>query len=174
MRPEDVVEIIQLVIAPTVMISGCTMIQNGILTRYGNLGSRIRSLSRERAELLEIDDLPELLSAEALCLLDSQLISLSQRHQTLQKASLILYGAILFFLLSVLAISLAKIIGWGQLSMTALLLFLLGNGNLLIGVILAGIEVHVSHQAIRSEVQWVMTLAKPTVQDTSMSNQSQT
>ncbi len=164
MSAEVVAQTIQLVIAPAVMISGCTMIQNGILTRYGNIGTRLRSLNRERAELLTINDVPAQMFNEAIHLIDRQLVSLSHRHQLIQKASLILYGAIALFLFSTLVIFLSKIFSFGEFSAIALLLFLLGNTSLLIGVILASLEIHLSHQAIRAEVKWVMTLSKPAFQ----------
>jgi hypothetical protein len=161
MQVETVAQIIQLVIAPAVMISGCTMILNGILNRYNKISDRIRSLSRERAELLDIYDVPEQIFREAVYLIDRQLVLLTRRHLLIQKTSLTFYGAILLFLLSMLAISLAKIFKLGEFSGIALLLFLLGNGNLLVGVILASWEVYISHQAIHSEVQWIMTLSRP-------------
>jgi hypothetical protein len=164
MSAEAVAEIIQLVIAPTVMISGCTMIQNGVLGRYSQISIRLRALNRERAELLATDNVPESVFGEAIGLIDGQLISLCHRHQLIQKASLILYGAIGMFILSMLTISLTKIFAIASLSSVVLILFLLGTSNLLIGVILASLEVQISHQAIRSEMKWVMTLAKPTFQ----------
>jgi hypothetical protein len=164
MSAEVVAQTIQLVIAPTVMISGCTMIQNGILNRYNNIGTRLRSLNRERAELLSINDMPAQVFGEAIHLLDRQLVSLSHRHQLIQKASLILYGTITLFLGSMLVIFLSKIFSFGEFSEIALLLFLLGNTSLLIGVILGSLEIHLSHQAIRAEVEWVMTLSKSAFQ----------
>lgn len=92
------------------MISGCAIIQSGILGRYSNIGARLRSLTRERFELLTIRDMPERMFGDALFLLDSQLKSLSRRHLLIKTAALVLYGAILWFLFSMLAIAAAKML----------------------------------------------------------------
>ena len=110
MSAEVVAQTIQLVIAPAVMISGCTLIQSGILGRYSNIGTRLRSLTRERFELLTTPDIPDRMFGDALFLLDSQLKSLSRRHLLIQTAVLVLYGAILWFLFSMLAIAAAKML----------------------------------------------------------------
>lgn len=59
MNAETVVQTIQLVIAPTVMISSCTLIQNAILGRYSSIGDRLRVLVRERLDLLEKYDISQ-------------------------------------------------------------------------------------------------------------------
>lgn len=43
MNIETVTEIIQMILAPTVMILTCTLIQSGVLGRYSNVGAHIRS-----------------------------------------------------------------------------------------------------------------------------------
>lgn len=160
MSAEVVVQTIQLVIAPTVMISGCTLIQSGILTRYSNIGARLRSLTRERLELLMIRDMPERTFNDALFLLDRQLKSLSRRHLIIQSVALTLYGAIFWFLLSMLAIAAAKVLQTLPFALIAFSLFLLGTLTLLLGVALACCEIWISHQAVQSEVCWAITLAK--------------
>ena len=52
MSAADVAQTIQLIIAPVVLVTACTLIQNGILGRYANLGERMRLLAGERLELL--------------------------------------------------------------------------------------------------------------------------
>lgn len=93
--------------------------------------------------------------------IDIQLLHLSQRHRLIQKTVLTLYGAILSFLFSMIAIALAKILNTISVALSALILFLIGTGLLVMGVTLATLEVRVSHQAVQSEMKWVMTLVKP-------------
>jgi hypothetical protein len=57
-RVEIVAQSIQTIIAPTVMVSVCTLIQNGVLGRYSTIGNRMRSLVRERADFLAASDVP--------------------------------------------------------------------------------------------------------------------
>lgn len=160
MNAEVVAQTIQLVIAPAVMISGCAIIQSGILGRYSNTGTRLRSLTRERLELLTTPDIPDRMFDDALFLLDSQLKSLSHRHLLIKTAALILYGATLWFLFSMLAIAAAKMLNTMLFALIAFTLFLLGTFTLLLGVLLASSEIWMSHKAVLAEVRWAMTLAK--------------
>ena len=160
MNAEVVAQTIQLVIAPAVMISGCAIIQSGILGRYSNIGTRLRSLTRERLELITTPDVPDRLFNDALFLQDSQLKSLSRRHLLIQAAVLVLYGAILWFLFSMLAIAAAKMLGLMLFALIAFTLFLLGTFTLLLAVPLASSEVWISHKAVQSEVRWAMTQAR--------------
>ena len=141
----------------SVMISGCTLIRSGILGRYSNIGTRLRALTRERLELLMTPDMPERMFGNALFLLDSQLKSLSRRHLLIQTAALVLYGAIFWFLFSMLAIAAAKMLDRMLFALIAFTLFLLGTFTLLLGVLLASSEIWMSHKAVQSEVRWAMT-----------------
>jgi Protein of unknown function (DUF2721) len=155
-----VAQSIQIIIAPTVMVSACTLVLNGILGRYGEAGNRIRALVRERADFLASDDVPIQLYNQALSMIDQQLIDLARRHRLLQKIALMIYGAILLFLLSMVTIAIARLFDTFSNAAIAIILFLLGTGTLLFGVILTISEVHVSHQAIHTEMKWVMALVK--------------
>ncbi|MBJ7898925.1 MAG: DUF2721 domain-containing protein [Cyanobacteria bacterium RI_101] len=158
MNAEVVVETIQLVIAPTVMISSCTLIQNAILGRYSAISDRLRFLVRERLDLLEKYNISEPVYAEALQIIDRQLVMLSRRYLLIQNVVLLLYSAIAFFLLTMFAIALAKELRAAAFSYMAFVLFLAGTGALVIGVFWAAAEVRISHQAVRSEVRWAISL----------------
>jgi hypothetical protein len=75
---------------PTVMISGCTLIQNAILGRYSSVGDRLRALVRERVEMLEKYDISEAVYADVLQIIDKQLIVLSRRYFQIQQVALLL------------------------------------------------------------------------------------
>jgi hypothetical protein len=158
MNADAVVQTIQSVIAPTVMISGCTLIQNAILARYSGVGDRLRALVRERIDLLEKYDISEAIYADVLQVIDQQLIVLSRRYRLLQNTALLLYGAIACFLLAMFAIALAREFQTTSVSYAAFLLFLIGTAILLVGVFFAASEVRISHKAVRSEVRWAMAL----------------
>lgn len=158
MNAETVVQTIQLVIAPTVMISSCTLIQNAILTRYSGIGDRLRTLVRERLDLLEKYDVSEVVYSDALHLLDQQLLLLSRRYMLVQNTALLLYGAIVCFLLTMLTIAIARGLQTAIFSYIAFFLFLLGTLTLLVSVFFAALEVRISHEAVRSEVRWAMSL----------------
>lgn len=158
MNADAVVQTIQSVIAPTVMISGFTLIQNAILVRYSGVGDRLRALVRERIDLLEKYDTSEAIYADVLQVIDQQLIVLSRRYRLIQNTALLLYAAIACFLLAMFAIALAKEFQTMIFSYAAFLLFLMGTAILLVGVFLSALEVQISHKAVRSEVRWAMAL----------------
>jgi hypothetical protein len=158
MNTETVVQTIQLVIAPTVMISSCTLIQNAILGRYSGIGDRLRILVRERLDLLEKYDVSQAVYGEALHLIDRQLMLLSRRYLLVQNTAILLYGAIICFLLTMLAIAVAREFQTFIFSYIAFLLFLLGTFTLLVSTFFAALEVRISHKAVHSEVRWAMSL----------------
>lgn len=161
MNAEIVTQIIQMILAPTVMVSACTLIQSGILGRYSNIGNRLRALVRDRAEFLADDNIPIDLCRAGLGTIDVQLLNLSRRHRLIQNTILTLYSAVLLFLSAMIAIAIAEMLNVITVAIVALVLFLIGTGLLLVGVILASLEVRMSHQAVHTEVKWVMTLVKP-------------
>lgn len=158
MNAANVVQTIQLVIAPSVMISSCFMCQNVTLGRFLRISDRLRSLVRERIDVLENYDSSDRAYIDALHLIDQELIQLSDRYYSLQKAIICLYVAIIFFLFTMLAIGLSMQFQPTIFSYLAIVLFLLGSLTLLIAVFMAMSEVSVSHRAVRAEVKWAMSL----------------
>ncbi|MGA7935003.1 MAG: DUF2721 domain-containing protein [Kovacikia sp.] len=171
MSADAVAQTIQAVIAPTVLISGCTLIQNAILIRYSGIGDRLRALVRERIDLLEKYDISEAVYADALYVIDQQLLVLSRRHLLMQNTALILYSAIVCFLLSMFAIALAKAFYPTVFSHAAIVLFLMGTATLFMGVMVAAAEIRISHKAVRAEIRWAMSLTHPTEMDEGLGRQ---
>lgn len=161
MTIEIVTQIIQLIVAPTVMVTACTLIQGGALGRYANISSRIRTLTRERAEALELsiyDKLSDDALEAVLDIVDTQLILLCRRHLLLRNAILIIYLAILSFLSSMMAIALTRVFSITAITVAVICLFLVGTMLLFLGVILLYLEIKNSDRAISFEVKQVMSL----------------
>ena len=158
MNANNVVQTIQLVIAPSVMISSCFMCQNVTLGRFLRVSDRLHSLVRERIDILDKYDLSDRAYSDALHLIDQELIQLSDRYYSLQKAIICLYVAIIFFLFTMLAIGLSMQFHPTFFSYLAIVLFLLGTSTLLIAVFIAVSEVSISHRTVRAEVRWAMSL----------------
>jgi hypothetical protein len=160
MNAEFVVQAIEAVIAPTVMISACSLIQNALLARYSGVGDRLRALVRERLQVLEEPDISEPIIADILQVIDRQLTVLSRRYSLLRNTTLLLHTALGFFLLTMFAIALTRVFRAPVFPYGAVGLFLLGTATLLLGVFLAASEVRISHRAVRSEVRWALSLAR--------------
>lgn len=160
MSAQAVAETIQLIIAPTVLLTVCALIQNGVLGRFMALGSRIRSLDQERLKVLHSESLHSL-QLETLKTIDYQIPVLIRRHKLLQDTVLIIYSSMIMLLVCMFAIALSVALTSGSLARLALVLFLLSAATLLIGLCLAAQEVRISHHAICYEIHRISTLEKP-------------
>ncbi len=172
MTIEAIIRIIGLIIAPVVMISSCTLFLNGLQQRYDSLSTRMRSMHRERIELLRetgqgitaalkaIDGLSETRANE----LEKQLPSLLRRHRILRNAVLTAYVAILILVFSMFIIALAAIANSSLIAMIALFSFLAGTSALLLSVAISTFEVYQSHHEVTYEVQHGLHLGKETME----------
>ena len=152
-----VAQTIQLIIAPTVLLSVCTLVQNGILARYMAVGERMRSIDRERWRFI-FSEPSDRMRVEGLNLLNQQIPGLIRRHKLLQDAAITVYAAILVLLLSMFAIALCVLLNSVWLAIGALLLFLGGAALLVVGVFFIVLEIRISHQAICYELQQISRL----------------
>jgi Protein of unknown function (DUF2721) len=158
MNAETVARTIQLIIAPTVLLSVCTLVQNGILGRYTAIGDRMRKIDQDRLQLLE--NVSALDRVERLRLLERQIPIFVRRHTLLQEAALTVYVAILVLLICMFAIALCVVFDSNWLAILALVLFLVGAAILVIGVSFTAIEIRISHQAICYEMRRITDWGK--------------
>ena len=158
MSATDIAQAIQLIIAPVVMITACTLLQNGILLRYASIGQNIRSLAHERFELLRSGKAEDTLSLIRLQAIDRQLPLLTHRHRLIQKATLLAYSAITIFILTMFTLALSVALKVGIVATIALTLFLAGTGVLLVGISFTALEIRISHRTLCYEVQQIMAV----------------
>lgn len=159
MNAADVAKTIQLIIAPVVLITACAIIQGGILGRFMYVGQRVRGLAHERLDLLHSGKINDAFALERLQEIDRQVPLLKRRHHLLQTSVLLIYSAITIFIVSMFALALS-VVTTGAVAAMALLCFLIGTCLLLLGVVYAGQEVRMSHQAICYEVNRIASLSK--------------
>jgi hypothetical protein len=100
-------------------------------------------------------------TAERIHEIDTQLPQLLRRHRRLRDAVLLLYMAVLVFIVCMFLIASAAIFDVVLLATAALWVFLLGNAFLLLGVLQTAIEVYGSHVALYYETLRVLDLGKP-------------
>lgn len=166
MTAADLARIIQIILAPVVMITSCAIIVGGVLTQYSAINDRLRALARERLDLLTTSDgslsLSQTLAhpahAERLSEIDVQIPLLIRRHGLVRNAALALYSAITILVVSMFTIALAILQSVAALRDVALVIFLLGTACALVGVALMAYEVRISHDAIHYEFQRVLDL----------------
>ena len=150
-------QIIQLIVAPVVMISSCALVLNGLLARYGAINDRLRLMAHERLELLRTGQ-NDRFSAERLNEIDRQIPGLLHRHRQLHDAVLLTYCSIFLFLLAMFAIA-GLVAGVGWLTSAVLLLFIGALLALMLAVAVAVLEIYRSNRALRYEVEQIGKLS---------------
>ena len=168
MTVEAITRIIQLILAPVVMVTSCAILVGGMLTHYAAINDRLRSLARERLALLQgtegtlsvVSVAGDAFKTERLLEIDKQLPSLLWRHKLVHHAVMAIYGAIAVFVASMFVIAFAVVPQSVGLATAALALFLIGTAVVLVGVVFIVAEVRTSNDAVRYEVQRVMSLGE--------------
>ncbi|MFN0071055.1 MAG: DUF2721 domain-containing protein [Chloroflexota bacterium] len=155
MSVEMVARTIQLILAPVVMVSGCALIANGLLTRYGAINERLRLLARENVTLLgQIESLGPV-ERERLLELTTLRPEISSRHAIAHLAVVAIYGAMLLFIACMFVIAGASVVMDNWLAGLALGVFLAATAVLFAGVSLAALEVHRAHWSTQFEADRV-------------------
>jgi len=153
---------IQLVLAPVVMVSACSIFVGGVLSRYTNLSDRIRAMSSERLDLLRrtaaSGDDADSLRHERLREIDVELPDLAHRHRLLHHAALTIYLAILILVASMCVSAATALESVEWILVVVLVLFMCGVLVMLAGVALVAVEVRTSQRALQFEVQRVLGL----------------
>ena len=155
MSIQMVTSTIQLIIAPVVMVSACAVLLTGLLNRYASVNDRLRSMTRERLDLVFGLAPVAAPARERLREIDIQLPQLLHRHRTLRNAALVLYSAVLVFVLCMFGIALAAATDSAWAATSALVIFLAGTTGLGIAIGLVTLEIRNSDRAIRYEVERV-------------------
>ncbi len=124
MELPHIVEEIQLVVAPAVMISSSALLLLGFQAKFSNLASRFRSLNHELRELRKVDR-KESWQSERQQSLTEQVAHLYSRVTHVKNAIILAYAAILSFILTSVLIFLNMKGAFTHTSLT-LATFLLG------------------------------------------------
>src|SRR5579871_384308 len=160
MSVAETAQILQLILAPVVMLSACGILVSGLLGHYQAINDRLRTLTRERLELLFGGATPDRIAHERLEEIDVQLPALLRRHLQVRNAVLLFYTAIAIFTGCMLAIAMAILTGAAILAVGVLLLFLGGVVLLLLAALSSALEIRMSHEAVRYEVDRVAGLKR--------------
>ncbi len=139
MTIETIIRTISLILAPVVMITSCAIFLNGIVTRYESISIRMRTMHRERLDLLQglesnTSSVTPTFSKQRIHEIEVQLPYLLQRHKMIRNAVLAVNLAILILVISMFIIASSALTNSGVTAMVALCTFLFGTGALLKGV----------------------------------------
>ena len=151
----NAVQIIQLMVAPAVMISACGLLLLGINNKYSLVVNRIRLLNEEKRRLLgktadgkhSTDDNIRLESAAI------QINALVYRAKLVRNTVLCYTTAIALFVLTSLLLGVSSFLSLGKLNYFIISAFLVGMLFVLVGVVFAGFETKKGHDIISYEVK---------------------
>ena len=159
--PDFVAHAIQLILAPVVMVSACAILLGGMLSRANAINDRLRTLNRERLELLREPTDPTGLIAERISEIDIQTPDLLNRLRLEHRGISALYSAILFFILDMLLIAILALTNQAWAAFLTLLIFLLGLVALCISVMVVAYELQMAMHSITYEVDRVRGIQHP-------------
>ena len=151
----SIVQIIQLMLAPGLMISACGLLLLGMNNKYSLIVNRIRLLNEERRRVLKKIDEPEFSSRENVRIesISKQLEELSFRVKLVRNAVLSYTIAVALFVITSLLIGFGYLFDVTRLNSFITTLFLLGMVSVLIGVIYAAYETYKGYEIVKYEVE---------------------
>ena len=166
MNAETITRTIQLILAPVVMLSACSIFVGGVLSHYTSLSDRIRALSRERLDVVRTlramqdgPDAARAIARERLEEIDGQLPDLLGRHQLVHHAALAVYGAIAILIGTMCIIALTATMSADWVAVLVFGVFVASVLMMLLGVLLITFEIRLSRRSLAFEAQRVSQLA---------------
>jgi len=150
----SIVSIIQLMLAPGLMISACALLLLGMNNKYSLVVNRIRLLNEERRKALNKPGDQEFNFQENVRFesISKQLEKLSYRVGLVRNAVLSYTLAVALFVLTSLLIGIGYLLEITRLNSFITILFLLGMISVLVGVIFAAYETYKGYEIVKFEV----------------------
>ncbi|MBD2099492.1 DUF2721 domain-containing protein [Leptolyngbya sp. FACHB-261] len=153
MSAKSIAEIIQIIIAPVVMVTACAILLGGLHARYSSISNRLRAMTREHLELLHGGNKSPEFTSERLLQINFQLPELLAHHKRVHDTLQAIYYAIIIFIVSMFFIASAAATGSAQLATGALVFFLFGTAVLLSAIVLAAVDFRTAHCSVQYEVK---------------------
>ncbi len=151
----SIIEIIQLMLAPGLMISACGLLLLGMNNKYSLVVNRIRLLNEERRKTLRKIDDSEFSYQENVRLesISKQLERLTYRVQLVRNAVLFYTIAVALFVVTSLFIGFSYLFDVTRINSFITSFFLLGMISVLFGVIFAAYETYKGYEIVKFEVE---------------------
>lgn len=151
----SIVQIIQLMLAPGIMISACGLLLLGMNNKYSLVVNRIRTLNEERRRALHKMGEKEFTLQENVRFesITKQLERLTYRVGLVRNAVLSYTIAVALFVLTSLLIGVGYLFDMTRLNSFITVLFLLGMTSVLAGVLFAAYETYKGYEIVKYEVE---------------------
>ncbi|MGA3244178.1 MAG: DUF2721 domain-containing protein [Bacteroidota bacterium] len=153
MRTEfSVIQIIQLILAPAVMINACGLLLLATSNKYSSVLNRIRLLNEEKRKLFKKAGEKNFEETQRLESLSRQLGHLIQRAMLVRNAVMCYTGAIALFILTSLLIGFGFLIKGFESDSAVMIAFLVGMMAILAGVIFSFLDAKRGYEIVRFDV----------------------
>ncbi len=151
----SIVEIIQLMLAPGLMISACGLLLLGMNNKYSLVVNRVRLLNEERRRSLNKMQDKDLNPQENIRFesISKQLEKLVFRVRLVRNAVLSYTIAVALFVITSLLIGIGYLFDITRLNSFITVLFLLGMLSVFCGVIFAAYETYKGYEIVKFEVE---------------------
>ncbi len=151
----SVIEAIQLILAPAVMISACGLLMLGINTKFSNVLNRIRALNEEKRRLISSASDRTLAFPEnqRLASVARQLQQLLRRAYFVRNSLLCYIAAVALFVITSLLIGVHYFSGMAGLQVAVILMFLVGMISVVMGIVYAALDTKMGYDVVRFEVE---------------------
>jgi Protein of unknown function (DUF2721) len=151
----SIVEIIQLMLAPGLMISACGLLLLGMNNKYSLVVNRVRLLNEERRRNLNKMQDKDLNTQENIRFesISKQLEGLVFRVKLVRNAVLFYTLAVALFVVTSLLIGFGYLLEIARLNGLITILFLLGMVSVFCGVIFAAYETYNGYEIVKFEVE---------------------
>ncbi len=151
----NALQIIQLMLAPAVMISACGLLLLGINNKYSLVVNRIRLLNEEKRRLMMKigEKTPSTQDNVRLESIAIQISALVYRAKLVRNSVLSYTLAVALFVLTSLTLGISSVLSLGKLNFIIIITFLLGMCCVFLGVIFAGFETVKGYNIISYEVK---------------------
>ena len=150
----SIIEIIQLMLAPGLMISACGLLLLGMNNKYSLVVNRVRLLNEERRRSLNKMQDKDLNPQENIRFesISQQLEKLVFRVRLVRNAVLSYTIAVALFVITSLLIGIGYLFDITRLNSFITILFLLGMVSVFCGVIFAAYETYKGYEIVKFEV----------------------
>lgn len=151
----NALQIIQLMLAPAVMINACGLLLLGINNRYSLVVNRIRLLNEEKRKIMlkigeKSPSIEDNIRLESLAV---QIKALIFRAKLVRNCILSYAIAIALFISTSLVLGISSVLSLNKLNYLIITTFLLGMISVIVGVIFAGYEALKGYEIISYEVK---------------------
>jgi hypothetical protein len=148
----SVIQIIQLILAPAVMINACGLLLLATSNKYSNVLNRIRLLNEEKRKLFKKAGEKNFEETHRLESLTRQIGRLMHRAELVRNSVMCYTGAIALFIITSLLIGFSFLIRGFQSDFVITIPFLLGLVVVFVGVVYSFLDAKKGFEVVRFDV----------------------